>query len=140
MASNCGYALGMEELSDQAGSRSAATTGGPGRPSSQLLAAALVVLSPAAVACGAGQVAQTAEQVTAAAGARVGEISVVDVEFLFDGPVAGDEVNDVGAIAPLAVTIVNHGSAADRLLRVSSPIATRGLVVGTTSRSRAARP
>ena len=93
------------------------------------VAAAVVVLAPAVAGCGAGQHAQTAEQVTAAAVGRVGDISVLDVEFLFDRPVAGDEVYRIGAVAPLAVTIVNDGREADRLVRVSSPIATTGLVV-----------
>ena len=34
-----------------------------------------------------------------------------------------------GEIAPLSVTVVNHGDAPDRLVRVSSPIASSGLVV-----------
>lgn len=95
----------------------------------RVLAALLLVLGPATVACGAGQVTQTAEHVTPRAGARIGEISVLDVEFLFRPPVAGDEVYRAGELAPLAVTIVNHGASADRLVRVSSPIATSGIVV-----------
>lgn len=91
-----------------------------------MLAALLVSL--VTVACGAGQIAQTAEQVTFRAGARVGEISVLDVEFLFRPPVAGDEVYGVGELAPLSVTIVNSGVPADRLVRVQSPIATSGVV------------
>jgi hypothetical protein len=99
-----------------------------------MLAAVLLVSSPATVACGTGQIAQTAEQVTPRAGARVGEISVLDVEFLFRPPVAGDQVYGVGELAPLAVTIVNHGATAERLVRVSSPIATNGLVVAEVLR------
>jgi copper(I)-binding protein len=93
-----------------------------------MLAAMLLVLGTATVACGAGQVAQTAEHVTPRAGARVSEISVLDVAFLFRPPVAGDHVYGVGELAPLAVTIVNHGSTPDRLVRVGSPIATTGVV------------
>ena len=111
-----------------AASPSAATPAGSGRAWCTALAVALMVLGPATVACGAGQIAQTAEHVTSGAAAHVGEISVLDVEFLFKGPVEGDKVYDIGAIAPLAVTIVNHGREADRLVRVSSPIATRGVI------------
>jgi copper(I)-binding protein len=75
------------------------------------------------VACGAGQQTQTAEQVTAGAIADVGELTLADVAFRFDRPVPGDEVHPVGATAPLTVTIVNHGDAPDRLVRVSSPVA-----------------
>jgi copper(I)-binding protein len=56
-------------------------------------------------------------------------MSVLDVEFLFDPPVAGDAVYRPGDIAPMAVTIVNSGDAADRLVRVTSPIAEAGVVV-----------
>ncbi|MCO1660896.1 hypothetical protein [Pseudonocardia humida] len=75
--------------------------------------------------------AQTSEYVGNASGAvaRVGEMAVLEVEFLFDRPVAGDEVYGVGGIAPLAVTLVNTGDAPDRLVRISSPIAEAGLVV-----------
>ena len=34
----------------------------------------------------------------------------------------------VGELAPLSVTIVNHGDVADRFVRVSSPIASSGVV------------
>ncbi len=100
-------------------------------PSWPMRAAMLLFLGPATVTCRAGQVAQTAEQVRPGAGARVGKIgkiSVLDVEFLFRPPLAGDEVYGVGELAPLAITIVNHGTVADRLVRVSSPIATDGVV------------
>jgi copper(I)-binding protein len=93
--------------------------------------AALVVLSPAAAGCGAGQRAATAEQVSGSSGAtaQVGEMAVLDVEFPFDRPIAGDEVYPVGGTAPLAITVVNTGRVADRLVGVSSPIATAGIAV-----------
>ena len=95
------------------------------------MTAAALCLAPSVAGCGAGQVAQTSEQLSHSSGAaaRVGEISVLDVEFLFDPPIAGDEVYSVGGIAPMAVTIVNSGDAADRLVRVTSPVAEAGLVV-----------
>lgn len=89
----------------------------------------LLLVAMATAACGTGQVSQTAEQVTPWAGGEVGEIAVLDVAFPFRPPVAGNEVYRVGEIAPLSVTIVNHGDAADRLVRVSSPIASSGVVV-----------
>ena len=88
----------------------------------------LLLAGLATAACGTGQVSQTAEQVTPWAG-EVGEIAVLDVAFPFRPPVAGDEAYRVGDTAPLSVTIVNHGDAADRLVRVSSPIANAGVVV-----------
>lgn len=94
-----------------------------------VLAATLLLVSPFTLACGAGQVAQTAQQATPRAGAQVGEISVLDVAFLFRPPVVGDQVYRVGELAPLAVTIVNSGATADRLVRVTSPIAAAGVVV-----------
>ncbi|OLT05641.1 hypothetical protein BJF90_01005 [Pseudonocardia sp. CNS-004] len=93
-----------------------------------LLAAILLLVATATAACGSGQISQTAEQVSPWAGGEVGEIAVLDVAFPFRPPVAGNEVYGVGEIAPLSVTIVNHGDAADRLVRVSSPIASSGVV------------
>lgn len=106
----------------------------PLRPSSTLraahavLAAVLVLL---ATGCGAGQEAATSTQLTHAGGAvgQVGPISVLDVEFRFAPPIAGDEVYGVGETAPMSVTIVNNGTAADRLVRLSSPVADAGVVV-----------
>jgi hypothetical protein len=101
---------------------------GPGRRWCLAIAAAVVVLAPLGTACGAGQTTQTAEQVASGPVARTGEITVADVEFLFDGPIPGDRAYRVGASAPIAVTIVNEGDYADRLVRVSSPIAAAALI------------
>lgn len=92
---------------------------------------AALMLALLTAGCGAGQQAATSEQVTNSTGAvgQVGDISVLDVEFLFDPPVAGDEVYAVGDTAPLSVTIANAGRVADRLVRVSSPVAAAGEVV-----------
>jgi hypothetical protein len=94
------------------------------------LVASAVALS-AVAGCGTGQGAATGGQVSSSSGsqARVGEMAVLDVEFLFDPPIAGDEVFGVGETAPLAVTLTNTGREADRLVRVSSPIATSGIAV-----------
>jgi copper(I)-binding protein len=95
------------------------------------VAVAALCLAPVATGCGADQQAQPGEYVGNASGAdaQVGEMAVLEVEFLFDQPVAGDEVYGVGGTAPLAVTLVNTGDAPDRLVRVSSPIAEAGVVV-----------
>jgi periplasmic copper chaperone A len=115
---------------DQRASRAALTRepSRPGRRWRLAIAIAAVVLAPFGTACGAGQASQTAEQVASGPVARVGEITVADVEFLFDGPIAGDEVYRVGESASIAATIVNEGATADRLVRVSSPIASAALI------------
>lgn len=94
-------------------------------------AATAAVLALLIAGCGAGQEAATGNQVSHASGAvgRVGPISVLDVEFRFSPPIAGDEVYGVGDTAPLSVTIVNNGATADRLVRLSSPVAAAGVVV-----------
>jgi copper(I)-binding protein len=94
------------------------------------LAAALVTFL--SVGCGAGQEAQTAGQITGTGGAygQTGEISVLDAQFVFDGPIAGDEVYRPGADAPLQLTIVNAGAADDRLVEVSSPVAASVRITG----------
>lgn len=82
--------------------------------------------------CGAGQVAQTAEQVTATGGAsgRAGTVLVRDAQFTYDGPIPGDAVYRPGDDAALQVTIVNEGRDGDRLVGVRSPVATSGEIVG----------
>lgn len=84
--------------------------------------------------CGAGQVAQTAEQVSTSGGAvgQAGSILVRDAQFTYDGPIPGDAVYLPGDDAMLQVTIVNEGRDADRLTAVSSPVATSGEIVGET--------
>lgn len=97
-----------------------------------------VVLTAACLAgaggCGAGQEAGTSNQRASAPGAEgaVGSVLVRNAEFGWSDPVAGDEVHPVGADALLKVTIVNERGAGgpDRLVAVSSPIATSGRVVG----------
>ncbi len=93
------------------------------------LAALVLMLS---VACGAGQRAQTADQITGTGGAygQTGDISVLDAQFVFDGPIAGDEVYRPGADAPLQLTIVNAGAADDRFVGVSSPVAASARITG----------
>jgi copper(I)-binding protein len=97
-------------------------------------AATALLLTPLA-GCGAGQLAHTAqiESVVDGTTARIGDISILDAQFLFTGPIPGDEVYQVGTNAPLHLTIVNSGDTPDRLIRVTSPIAASGVVLGPTT-------
>lgn len=105
------------------------------------IAVGVVALVGALGGCGAGQQAQTSNQVAASGGAagQVGTIAVRDAHIAFAGAVAGDTVFRPGEDAPLQVTIVNVATAAtagnsggDRLTAVSSPIATASRIVGDT--------
>ncbi len=98
------------------------------------VAATALLLTPLA-GCGAGQIAHTAEIQSVVDGttARIGDISILDAQFLFTGSIRGDEVYPVGANAPLHLTIVNSGDTPDRLVRVTSPVAASGVVVGPTT-------
>jgi hypothetical protein len=97
-------------------------------------AAATMAAVLALTGCGAGQVTQTSEQITMPGGAQgqVGEIVVRAAQFNYDRPVPGGLVYAPGTDALLQVTIVNEGTGADRLVSVSSPIATSGAIVGDT--------
>ena len=95
-----------------------------------MLVAGISALVLPLAACGISPNPHDTPAVTSSAIARVGEITVADVEFLFHPPIAGDEVYAVGTTAPMSATIVNDGREADRLIRVSSPIATGALLVG----------
>lgn len=102
--------------------------------------ALLVACALALVGCGVGQVSQTANQVTASGGAAgsVGSIQVRDAQFTWSGPVPGGTVYEPGDDAELQVTIVNDATttlpdgvaAPDRLVAVSSPVASSGRIVG----------
>jgi hypothetical protein len=100
------------------------------------LAAAAVAVAALLAGCGAGQEAATSQQVTATGGVggRVGSILLRDVQFVFEGPVPGATVYEPGDDAALQLTIVNEttpGSGdGDRLVAVSSPIATSGRITG----------
>lgn len=86
--------------------------------------------------CGAGQQAQTANQVTASGGsaASVGSLMVRDAQFAWSDPVPGGAVYPAGSDAALQVSIVNEKSPGlddgDRLVAVTSPVATGGRIVG----------
>jgi copper(I)-binding protein len=103
----------------------------PGPRTAKAVAASLLVLLPL-TGCGAGAVTQTASQASAVNGyaGQVGSIMVRDATIQqADAPLAGAAYQPGGA-APLAMTIVNVGSAPDTLLQVSSPVAGSGQVVG----------
>lgn len=95
------------------------------------VAAGMIVLA----GCGAGQEAATSEQRSSSPGSlgQVGSIQVRDAQFAWSDPVPGDAVYPAGADVPLQVTIVNGEvgmPSTDRLVAVSSPIATSGRIVG----------
>lgn len=104
----------------------------PGRRARAALA--ITVVLPVLAGCAAGQLAATARHVSTAGGAngQVGEIHVEHAQITFDGPVEGDAVYRPGAAAPLQVTIINSGDVADRLVAVSSPVASAVQLTGDT--------
>lgn len=85
-------------------------------------------LMAALAGCG-GNVQVTA---TGGVGGRVGDIVVRDAAFTFDRSIAGDTVYQPGDDAALQLTIVNEGDRADRLVRVTSPIARSATITGDT--------
>ena len=58
------------------------------------------------------------------------DIVVRDAALRFDRPVAGDTVYQPGDEAALQLTIVNEGDRPDWLVRVTSPIARLGVIIG----------
>ncbi len=103
------------------------------------LVAVTVAIALVSSGCGAGQQAQTANQVTATGGVEGGSGSILirDAQFAWDGPVPGDAVYEPGDDAQLQLTIINtatptveNPSGVDRLVAVSSPIATSGRITG----------
>lgn len=74
--------------------------------------------------CGAGQVANTSEQLANAPGANVatGPMSVRDAVIVYGDSVEGP-VWARGDSAPLRMTLVNDGTETDRLVSASSPFA-----------------
>lgn len=82
--------------------------------------------------CGAGQVSQTARQVSAVDGANVtvGSIAVRNAQFVLGEDADAAVAYPRGSSAPLQMTIVNTGGTADELVSVSSPIAGNGEIIG----------
>lgn len=99
-----------------------------------LLLIALIALV-ALVRCGAGQQAQTSGHVADVNGAnsRSGEMLLRDAVFVFQPPVAGDSVYEVGDDPLLQFTVVNDGALADRLVDVRSDVARGSVIAGDTA-------
>ncbi|MDQ4118432.1 MAG: hypothetical protein M3235_15930, partial [Actinomycetota bacterium] len=86
--------------------------------------------------CGAGQLSQTSEQGAAVNGtnARQGDVFIRDMQIVYpQRPASPEAPYPRGAAAPLRFGIVNEGPVADRLVRVSSPIATAVTINGDAS-------
>ncbi len=97
-------------------------------PFSPFAAVWMAVLGLVAALAGCGGNVQTTA--TGGVGGRVGDIVVRDALFTFDGHIAGDTVYQPGDDAALQLTIVNEGDRADRLVRVTSPIARSATITG----------
>ncbi|MGH3614777.1 MAG: hypothetical protein ACRDRK_19735 [Pseudonocardia sp.] len=101
----------------------------PGRVA--ILVAAMIGIL-AVTGCGAGQITQTGEQITAVGGANVGTgtILVRDAQITFGDEVKGGTVHPRGGTAPLQMRIINEGTTGDRLVSASSPVASSVQVTG----------
>lgn len=97
------------------------------------LVAGALAAALALTGCGAGQVANTAEQIANAPGANVavGQLAVRDAVIVFGDSVEG-AVYTRGESAPLSMTIVNDSGEADRLVSASTPFADSVEISGTT--------
>ncbi|GAA4699990.1 hypothetical protein GCM10023215_43350 [Pseudonocardia yuanmonensis] len=83
--------------------------------------------------CGAGQIAQTAEQVAAVGGTggTVGDVAVRNAEIAWPGGLAPTgAVYPKGGEALVEMVIVNDGATTDRLLSASSEAGTQVVVTG----------
>lgn len=85
--------------------------------------------------CSAGQITQTSSQVAGVNGvsAQVGGIVVRNAQIEFAGAPGEGSAYPRGSDAPLRMVIVNEGTAADRLVSASSPVATSVLILGDTN-------
>lgn len=95
-----------------------------------LVAAMIGIL--AVTGCGAGQITQTGEQITAVGGANAGTgtILVRDAQITFGDEAEGGTVYPRGGTAPLQMRIINEGATGDRLVSASSPVASSVQVTG----------
>jgi copper(I)-binding protein len=82
--------------------------------------------------CGAGALTQTAQQAPAVNGyqGRAGTIDVRDATIAFAGQGNSGAVYRAGQSAPLNMVLVNVGDTTDRLVSVSSPVASSGQIQG----------
>jgi len=83
--------------------------------------------------CGAGQITQTGEQVTAVGGANAGTATILvrDAQIMFGDKIKGGTVYPRGGTAPLQMRIINEGATGDRLVSATSPVASSVQVSGT---------
>jgi copper(I)-binding protein len=98
------------------------------------LIVACCATAAALVGCSAGQITQTDSQVAAVDGANgnVGtNIALRDVLIPF--PPSRDGTYPAGSNVPVLLTLVNQGTSTDELIAVTSPAASRVLVVGTST-------
>lgn len=95
-----------------------------------VVAALATGLGLVAAGCSAGQVTQTDTQVAVVNGAsgQVGDIAVRDAQFLFPSHGVYEEGDDV----PIVVVIANNGTAADKLLGVTSEFSAPAELTGDT--------
>ncbi|WP_433557206.1 hypothetical protein ACQPWY_35880 [Pseudonocardia xinjiangensis] len=102
------------------------------RPTAVAVVIGAMTAAVALAGCGAGQITQTDTQVASVNGAnvRVGSISVRDATIEFSDVAKGDMVYPRGGSAPLQMSIVNAGPQGDRLVSVTSPVATSVQIVG----------
>ena len=86
-----------------------------------------LVLIATLVGCGARNVETTA---TGGVDGRADDIVIRNAQFTFEGLIAGDTVYEPGDNASLKLSIIDESDRADRLVRVSSPIARSASITG----------
>lgn len=100
------------------------------------LIAACCATVAALAGCSAGQITQTDSQVAAVDGANgdLGNIALRDVLIPWKTlPPSRDGTYRAGSNVPVLLTIVNQGASTDELIAVTSPAASRVLVLGTST-------
>jgi copper(I)-binding protein len=97
----------------------------------RVLAVAVLASALVLTGCASGQIAQTAQQVSAVSSGngKIGKIDVLNVQF--DSP-EGDGYPK-GSSAPLQVWVSNDSIDADTLTQVTSPVATKVDIQGTAT-------
>lgn len=106
------------------------------RPTRVALVAGAVAGALALAGCGAGQIAQTAEQQSAVSGASATaqhiEIRNAEIEYPVGGS-QGPTAYAAGSSAPVTMTIANDDDLPDRLVSASSPAASSVQITGDTT-------
>lgn len=95
-----------------------------------VLLASLVALVLSLSGCGRGESGQLNFQVTGGSEGRVGDITVSDAVFHYQGQFQGGVVYRPGETVSVRATIVNEGDVPDRLVSLSSSIAGGGAIDG----------